>query len=49
VNETMHIGIFNIARRIQLMYGEGYGLTIDSRKGEGTRVTLTLPATEARP
>lgn len=44
VNETMHIGIFNIARRIQLMYGESYGLTIESQKCEGTRVTLTLPA-----
>ena len=44
VNETMHIGIFNIARRIQLMYGSEYGLSIDSAEGRGTTVTLSLPA-----
>ena len=44
VNETTHIGIFNIARRIQLMYGSEYGLSIDSAAGRGTTVTLSLPA-----
>lgn len=45
VNETRHIGIFNIARRIQLMYGPGYGLWIDSSEGHGTTVILRLPLT----
>lgn len=37
------IGLYNINQRIQLCYGPGYGLTIKSRKGEGTLVSLTLP------
>ena len=43
VNDTPHIGLFNIARRIELMYGAGCGLWIDSSEGEGTTVTLRLP------
>lgn len=38
------IGIHNVHRRIQLNYGEGYGLSIVSRTGKGTTVTLRLPA-----
>lgn len=37
------IGLKNIKKRIQLYYGEQYNLTIDSRPGQGTSVTLTLP------
>ncbi len=37
------IGLSNIERRIRLRYGETYGMTIDSRKGEGTTVILKLP------
>ena len=38
------IGIFNVHRRIQLNYGPEYGLSVESRIGEGTVVTLRLPA-----
>ena len=38
-----HFGLYNIHRRIQLMYKGDYGLDISSRKGEGTVVRLTLP------
>lgn len=38
-----HIGIFNIHERIQRIYGNGYGLTISSIAGLGTRVTVRLP------
>lgn len=38
------IGLRNIHERIVLAYGEGYGLSIDSRKGAWTRVTMRIPA-----
>ncbi|WP_313134339.1 sensor histidine kinase [Anaerocolumna sp.] len=43
VNRTNHHGIYNIHRRIQLMYHGDYGVTLESKLGEGTVVTLTLP------
>ena len=42
-NESNHIGLFNVHRRIQLMYGSNYGIDINSQKGEGTAVRITLP------
>ena len=38
------IGVRNVHRRIQLTFGEGYGLTIFSEPDEGTTVRLRLPA-----
>ena len=38
-----HIGLYNIQKVVELMYGPPYGLTIESTLGEGTTVTLTLP------
>lgn len=40
------IGLKNIQRRIQLNYGEAYGLTIQSRLYSGTSVTVTVPIQE---
>ncbi|WP_226670906.1 sensor histidine kinase [Metabacillus litoralis] len=37
------IGVKNVHERIQLIYGNQYGVTINSSKGEGTRVKITLP------
>jgi len=37
------IGIVNIHQRIQLYYGEEYGLTIESKLGSGTCVRATFP------
>ncbi|MBP3710170.1 MAG: sensor histidine kinase [Treponema sp.] len=42
-NRTNHIGLYNVQRRIQLMYGEQYGMQLDSVFGEGTVVRITLP------
>ncbi|NLP47165.1 MAG: histidine kinase [Epulopiscium sp.] len=38
-----HIGLYNVHRRIQLYYGEEYGLHLESEKQIGTKVILTLP------
>lgn len=43
VNKSNHLGIYNIHRRIQLMYHGDYGVSLASKVGEGTIVTLTLP------
>lgn len=40
---TDSIGMRNVNRRIRLHYGEEYGLTVESRKHEGTAVTLRMP------
>lgn len=45
-NEKRGIGIHNIQSRIQLYYGREYGLSIESEKGIGTTVTITVPAKE---
>lgn len=37
------IGLKNIHARIQLYYGEMYGLTIVSTEGQGTAITITIP------
>ena len=36
-------GLENVHRRIQLYYGKAYGLTVESRYQEGTRVAVLIP------
>lgn len=38
------IGLMNVHQRIQLYYGKDYGLWVESTYGEGTLITITLPA-----
>lgn len=38
-----HIGLVNVHRRIRLLFGIRYGLSIDSNEGLGTEITLLLP------
>lgn len=38
-----HIGICNVNQRVKLKYGDEYGVTIDSRVGESTRVEIRMP------
>lgn len=40
---SSRIGIMNVHKRIQLFYGEKYGLDIESKTGEGTTVIIRLP------
>ncbi len=42
-SSTLHIGIRNIHQRIQLYYGDTYGITLESCLNKGTTVTITLP------
>lgn len=42
-NFSTHSGLYNIHRRVQLLYGEAYGVTIDSSAADGTCVKLTIP------
>ena len=39
-----HIGIYNCNRRLALTFGEGYGLTVRSKRGMGSIFTVVFPA-----
>lgn len=36
------VGVYNVHVRLKLYYGEQYGLTFESKEGEGTKVTMRL-------
>lgn len=36
-------GIYNVQQRIHGLYGDPYGITVDSALGAGTTITITLP------
>lgn len=42
------VGLYNINNRVHLFYGSQYGLTLKSRPGMGTLVTLTIPLINLR-
>lgn len=42
-NSSDHIGLYNVHKRIELLYGIDYGLEINSEAGKGTEVILVLP------
>jgi two-component system sensor histidine kinase YesM len=41
--QSKHIGLYNTNRRLQLTYGDAYGIRICSKFGWGTAVRLTIP------
>lgn len=43
-SRSMGIGIKNVHRRVQLIFGEEYGLDILSQPGKGTKVRIAIPA-----
>jgi len=38
-----HIGLQNVHKRIRYLFGDRYGLNVDSREGAGTVVRIVLP------
>lgn len=38
-----HTGLYNIHRRIQLMYGKAFGISEMSSSSQGTRIQITIP------
>lgn len=38
-----NIGLSNVNQRIKLLYGEEYGLSIESEENRGTKVTIKIP------
>ena len=42
-NSSVHTGIYNVHRRIQLLYGTAFGLRIASPPEGGTRIEMMLP------
>ncbi|AHI56525.1 sensor histidine kinase [Listeria ivanovii] len=42
--ETSHIGLANLNKRLQLLYGEAYHLSIMSKLNEGTIILFQVPA-----
>ncbi|MBS6956362.1 MAG: histidine kinase [Enterocloster asparagiformis] len=43
-NRSRHSGLYNIHRRIEILYGRPYGVEIRSTEGHGTTLIITLPA-----
>jgi len=42
-NDRTSIGLFNVNKRIKLLYGLNYGLNIESIIQQGTKITISLP------
>lgn len=42
--QSTGFGLANVNKRIKLNYGNSYGLNIQSKKGEGTVIRITIPA-----
>lgn len=40
------VGIYNVHKRLQLLFGEQYGIRIESEASVGTRMLLSMPAIE---
>jgi two-component system sensor histidine kinase YesM len=43
LSKDKHIGLENVDRRLKHLYGDGYGLIVQSEAGKGTSVTITIP------
>lgn len=41
-----HIGLLNVNARIRLLYGDAYGISIESTPGAGTECTLRFPISD---
>ncbi len=41
--EKQSVGLFNVNKRVQLHFGERYGLQLKSERGKGTEILVSLP------
>ena len=41
-----HIGLYNINKRIKIIFGEEYGIRVESEMNIGTKTVVTLPKAE---
>lgn len=45
IRQGKHIGLKNVNQRIKLVFGDQYGISVSSREGKGTTITLRIPKT----
>ena len=45
-SSSRHVGVSNTNLRLKSLYGSGYGLSFTSVPGQGTEVTVRIPAQE---
>ncbi len=45
-NEKSHIGLSNVNQRIKIIFGDSYGIHVESTVGVGTDVYITIPKKE---
>lgn len=41
-----HIGLINVNKRIKIIFGEQYGISVKSEENKGTTVSIVIPAAE---
>ena len=44
LNDSAHIGLKNVNARIRIQSGKEFGVKVESRQGEGTKITVKLKA-----
>ena len=47
LEHSQHTGLYNVYRRLELKYGGSFSLSIASRPGEGSVITIVLPLEES--
>ena len=43
-----HLGVKNVNQRLKLIFGDEFGVTIRSKKGIGTKITLSMPKIQSK-
>lgn len=46
INQSNSLGLVSVHERFKIVYGEDYGLSIDSTQTEGTTITISYPKTK---
>jgi two-component system, sensor histidine kinase YesM len=43
MDNSTHIGLYNVNKRIKLLYGDEYGISIESEINKGSKITVHIP------